>query len=79
MKRGLLSRYECLVNILTPDAPKEIFISPVGCQGILRRKNERNMSINARLEEVLAAGAAQMPKEEIERRSRVQKRGRYSD
>lgn len=72
-------RYECLVNILTPDAPKEIFISPVGCQGILRRKNERNMSINARLEEVLAAGAAQMPKEEIERRSRVQKRGRYSD
>ncbi|SFO42129.1 DNA (cytosine-5)-methyltransferase 1 [Eubacterium pyruvativorans] len=72
-------RYKCLVDILSADAPKEIFISPVGCHGILRRKQERNMSINVRLEEVLTSISSQMSQEEIERRSRVQKRGKYSN
>ena len=45
----------------------------------LRRKRERNLKINARLEEVLLDISSQMTAEEIEKRSRVQKRGRFSD
>ena len=37
------------------------------------------MKINARLEEVLLDISSQMTAEEIEKRSRVQKRGRFSD
>lgn len=60
-------------------APEDIYISPVGCFGIIRRKRERNLKINARLEEVLLDISSQMTAEEIEKRSRVQKRGRFSD
>lgn len=65
-------------QIVSPDAPEDIYISPVGCFGIARRKSERNLKINARLEEVLLSIAAEMPPEEIEKRSRVQRRGRFS-
>ena len=65
-------------NIVSADAPEEIYISPVGCFGIIRRKQERNLKINSRLEEVLLSISSQMSAEEIEKRSRVQKRGRYS-
>lgn len=65
-------------SIVSPDAPEDIYISPVGCFGIVRRKNERNLKINSRLEEVLLSIASEMPPEEIEKRSRVQRRGRYS-
>lgn len=65
-------------SIVSPDAPEDIYISPVGCFGIIRRKNERNLKINARLEEVLRSIASEMPPEEIEKRSRVQHRGRFS-
>lgn len=65
-------------SIVSPDAPEDIYISPVGCCGIIRRKNERNLKINPRLEEVLLSIAAEMPPEEIEKRSRVQHRGRFS-
>ncbi|UKI16157.1 MAG: DNA cytosine methyltransferase [Ruminococcus sp.] len=30
-------------NIVSADAPEEIYISPVGCYGIVRRKQERNL------------------------------------
>lgn len=43
------------------------------------KKRERNLKINARLEEVLLDISSQMSAEEIEKRSRVQKRGRFSD
>ena len=56
-----------------------IFISPVGCYGILRRKKERSMSINKRLEEYLVKISSTMSKDEIEKKSRVQKRGKLSD
>ena len=56
-----------------------IFISPVGCYGILRRKKERSMSINKRLEEYLVKISSTMGKDEIEKKSRVQKRGKLSD
>ena len=55
-----------------------IYISPVGCQGIVRRKEERNLSINPRLEGILLRISATMSADDIERRSRVQKRGRFS-
>lgn len=64
--------------IISPDAPEDIYISPVGCYGIIRRKQERNLKINPRLEEVLLSISSQMPPEEIEKRSRIQKRGKFS-
>jgi len=66
-------------EIVSADAPEDIYISPVGCYGIVRRKIERNMSINPRLEEVLLMISSQMSPEEIEKRSRIQHRGRFSD
>ena len=65
-------------SIVSADAPEEIYISPVGCYGIIRRKNERKININPRLEEVLLQISSSMSAEEIEKRSRVQKRGRFS-
>ena len=73
------SSFGNMADIVSPDAPEDIYISPVGCYGIIRRKQERNMSINARLEEVLLSISSQMSPEEIENRSRIQKRGRFSD
>ncbi|MBQ8087759.1 MAG: DNA cytosine methyltransferase [Clostridia bacterium] len=67
-----------LPEIVSADAPAAIYISPVGCSGIVRRKNERNASINPRLEEIMNDIASQMPMDEIERKSRIQQRGRFS-
>lgn len=61
------------------DAPEEIYISPTGCYGIVRRKQERNLKINPRLEEVLLEISGTWSAEAIEKRSRVQKRGRFSE
>lgn len=66
-------------DIVSPDAPEDIYISPVGCFGIVRRKRERNLKINSRLEKVLLSISSNMSPEEIEKRSRVQKRGKFSD
>lgn len=71
--------YGDMKDIVSPDAPEDIYISPVGCYGIVRRKMERNMRINPRLEEVLLSISSQMSAEEIEKRSRIQHRGRFSD
>lgn len=73
------STFGTMKDIVSADAPEDIYISPVGCFGIIRRKRERNLKINARLEEVLLDISSQMTPEEIEKRSRVQKRGRFSD
>lgn len=70
--------FTSMKEILSPDAPEDIYISPVGCFGIVRRKMERNLRINPRLEEVLLSISSEMPMEEIEKRSRVQRRGRFS-
>ena len=72
------SRFNDMKNIVSSNAPEEIYISPVGCYGIIRRKQERNLKINERLEEVLLSISSQMSAEEIEKRSRVQKRGKFS-
>lgn len=67
-----------MYDIVSKDAPKGIYLSPTGGYGIIRRKNERNMNMNQRLEELLMKNAKKLSKEEIEKRSRVQKRGKYS-
>lgn len=72
------STFSDMSSIVSPDAPEDIYISPVGCFGIVRRKQERNLKINPRLEEVLLNISKQMSAEEIEKRSRIQKRGRFS-
>lgn len=55
---------KCIFNdmksIVSSDAPEEIYISPVGCYGIVRRKQERNLKINKRPEEVLLSISSQM-------------------
>ena len=72
------SVFVSLAKIISSDAPESIYISPVGCHGIARRKKERNLSMNQRLEEVLSGISSQMPPEEIEKKSLVQNRGRHS-
>lgn len=67
-----------LANIIDTAAPEKVFISPVGCKGILRRAEERNMKMNPRLAEVMRSIASQLPDEEIERISRIQPRGAHS-
>lgn len=65
-------------DIVSPEAPEKIYLSPVGCYGIVRRADERNAKINPRLREVLLSISSEMDDEEIEKRSRIQKRGVYS-
>jgi len=73
------SVFRSLKDIVTAqDVPDSIYISPVGCKGILRRSQERKTNINMRLRLVLERISREMDEEEIERRSRVQKRGRLS-
>ena len=66
-------------DIVSPDAPEDIYISPTGCFGIVRRSIERNTSINERLKEVLMSIASEWSAEQIEERSRVQKRSSRFD
>lgn len=70
--------FASMQDIVSPDAPEDIYISPVGCHGILRRKSERNIKINPQLEAVLASISGEMSPEEIEKKSRVQRRGKFS-
>lgn len=67
-----------MMDIVSPDASEDIYISPTGCFGIVRRSRERNLSINERLKEVLLSISSEWSEEDIEKRSRVQKRGRFS-
>lgn len=67
-----------IADIIQTDAPENFYISPAGCAGILRRKNERKLHINKRLEEVLSSVASQWTEEEILKRSLIQKRGKFS-
>jgi len=68
-----------LEEIIDTDAEENFYISPAGCYGIIRRKNERGLKILPRLEEVLTNISSQWTPDKIEQVSRVQKRGRFSD
>ncbi|MBT4735459.1 MAG: restriction endonuclease subunit M [Candidatus Marinimicrobia bacterium] len=65
-------------NIVDTDPSDRFYISPVGCKGILRRSEEKNIKLNQRLERALSLVSSTMSDEEIEKKSRVQKRGRFS-
>jgi|TARA_B110000003_G_scaffold76423_1_gene78036 DNA (cytosine-5)-methyltransferase 1 len=67
-----------IFEIIDTEPEEKFYISPVGCKGILRRKDERNSKINKRLDLHLTQVASTMDDEAIEKRSRVQKRGRFS-
>jgi DNA (cytosine-5)-methyltransferase 1 len=67
-----------LFDVVDVNADERFYITPVGCKGILRRKEERGLSINKKLEAILEKISSEMTDEEIELRSRVQKRGRFS-
>ena len=45
--------FTSMESIVSPDAPEEIYLSGAGCQGILRRKQERKLKMNPRLESLL--------------------------
>jgi DNA (cytosine-5)-methyltransferase 1 len=68
-----------LSQIVDVECPENFYISPVGCKGILRRKQERQLRMNAELEIVLERVSSKWSNAEIERVSRIQKRGRLSD
>jgi DNA (cytosine-5)-methyltransferase 1 len=67
-----------MVDIVDNEAPEKIYITPVGCSGILRRSVNRKTPINKRLEMIMRRIAMQMSPEEIEKISRKQIRGRFS-
>ena len=67
-----------IADIVDFNSMENLFISPVGCAGILRRKKERKLKINPRLEEVLISIASQWSKEEIEKKSLIQPRGNFN-
>lgn len=67
-----------IADVIDTNAAARVFISPVGCKGILRRAEERGVKMNERLREVMTEIAAQLPEDEIERISRIQPRGAHS-
>lgn len=67
-----------IADIIDTDAEEGLFISPVGCKGILRRAEERGMHMNPRLEAIMQRIVAGVDEKEIERISRIQPRGAYS-
>jgi len=65
-------------DVIDTDAPENVFITPVGCKGILRRTQERGLSLNPRLRIILESVSSTWCEKEIEIISRKQKRGRFS-
>jgi DNA (cytosine-5)-methyltransferase 1 len=64
-------------DIVSEDAPEDIYISPVGSYGIIRRAMERNITLPQRLKRFLLETSSQMSPDDIEKKSRVQSRGKY--
>lgn len=71
--------FKSMYDIIDVNPDPKLYISPVGCYGIIRRKNERKIKINSSLEKILFSISSTMTPDEIEKRSRVQKRGKYSE
>lgn len=67
-----------LRDIIETNVDETYYISPAGCQGILRRRVERDLKMNPRLEIVLKSVSSQWSKEAIEKISRVQPRGCFT-
>ena len=71
-------KFVTINEILCSNTSEDIYISPVGCFGIIRRKRERNLKINPRLEKILLGVSSKMSCSEIEKKSRIQHRGKFS-
>lgn len=67
-----------MYDVVDVGATENFYITPVGCKGILRRKEERKLTINQRLEIILSNISSEWADHEIEAISRKQKRGRFS-
>ena len=65
-------------EVIDVAAEEKLYLTPVGCNGILRRKKERGLTMNPRLEEVLQSISSTWSDEQIELVSRKQSRGRFS-
>jgi DNA (cytosine-5)-methyltransferase 1 len=80
---GTLSSFQPILgrmqDIIDVDADEKLYITPVGCKGILRRKEERGLPMNQRLESILRAISSTWTDAEIELVSRKQARGRFSN
>ena len=66
-----------LKDIIDVSADEKIYITPVGCKGILRRKVERGIKINSRLEYILQQISSSWTDAEIEAVSLKQSRGKF--
>jgi DNA (cytosine-5)-methyltransferase 1 len=70
--------YGNMENVVDVNADEKLYLTPVGCKGILRRKDERGLPINPRLESILREISSTWSDDEIEIVSRKQARGRFS-
>lgn len=71
-------KYGNIYDIIDVEADERFYITPVGCKGILRRKEERNLRISPRLEKALIDISSTWTDDDIEIVSRRQARGRFS-
>ncbi len=67
-------KFATMRDIIELESNDKLFLSPVGCYGILRRAEERNINMNSELKKYLEKRLSEMPLEEIEKKSRIQKR-----
>ena len=77
-EQPLNSRYGNLFDVIDVQVEEKFYITPVGCKGILRRRAERDLSINPRLRLILRNISSQWTDEKIEEISRKQTRGKFS-
>jgi DNA (cytosine-5)-methyltransferase 1 len=70
--------YGDLSSVVDVNADEKYYITPVGCRGILRRKDERGLGMNVRLEQILKEVSSTWTEAAIEVVSRRQPRGRFS-
>lgn len=77
-ERPELIQYGNLFDVIDTNVEENFYITPTGCKGILRRRDERQLTINSRLESVLQSISSIWSDEKIESLSRIQTRGRFS-
>ena len=70
--------YGDIKSVIDVSADESLYLTPVGCNGILRRKEERGLTMNTRLEAVLHKISGTWSVEDIEAVSRRQTRGKFS-
>lgn len=77
-EKPLETTFGDIIDIIDVKAAENFYITPAGCKGILRRKDERKLSINNRLEFALKKISSMWSDEKIDGISRKQNRGQLS-